>query len=329
MALENPCFRILEENCVDYKEKKELYALLENNSVQVGEKMISNLYDKTLAKSGVDFGDIPMSKGNIEACNGFVLMTSTLSVLASLAQQSKVKIPELMVIENSINYLKSNHDTFERAFKLNSDPMIMYYNTLVYSCIEATSLTLSNYVDYVKTPSKSQMVVKKGSTNALIGNIAFDNLQHFNQSCKNGSFNKLSHQLLTGSVSAQSAQNVVAESVMGTIGAGILIATSLIPVLRTVIYYYYYSKMKLSDFLEQQSYFLQMNEANINSNIQEPGKRKEVIKRQKDLIKKFDDLSDKIRINEKTTKKKVVNDIKNENKNWTLDTVKSDNFGLL
>ena len=84
MALENPCFRILEENCADYKEKRELYAILENDSVKVGEKMISNLYDKTLAKSGIDFGDIPASKGNIEACNGYVLMSSTLSVLSSL-----------------------------------------------------------------------------------------------------------------------------------------------------------------------------------------------------------------------------------------------------
>jgi len=327
MALENPCFRILEENCVDYKEKRELYAILEADSVKVGEKMISKLYDKTLAKSGVDFGDIPNSRGDIEACNGYVLMSSTLSVLSSLAQQSKVKIPELMTIESSINYIKSNKATFERAFKMDSDPMMMYYNTLVYSCIEATSLVLSIYVDYVKTPNKSQMIVKRGSS--AMGTIAMTNLEHFNRSCKDGSFNKLSQQLLTGAVSAQSSQQFVAESVMGTIGTGILIATSLIPVLRTVIYYYYYSKMKLVDFLEQQSYFLQMNESNINSTITEAGKRKEIIKKQNVLIKKFEDISDKIRINEKTTSKKAATEVKNENKNWTLDSLKSDNFGLL
>jgi hypothetical protein len=325
MALENPCFRILEENCVDYKEKRELYAILENDSVKVGEKMISNLYDKTLAKSGIDFGDIPASKGNIEACNGYVLMSSTLSVLSSLSQQSKVKIPELMTIETSINYLKSNRNTFERAFKMDSDPMMMYYNTLVYSCIESTSLILANYVDYVKNPNKPQMKIKRSN----IESIALNNLEHFNHSCKDGSFNKLSNQLLTGAVSAQSSQDFVAESVMGTIGAGILIATSLIPILRTVIYYYYYSKMRIVDFLDQQSYFLQMNEANINSTISEPAKRKEIIKKQNNIMKQFEMLSDRIRINEKVTKKQVHVEVKNENKNWTLDSLKSDNFGIL
>ena len=325
MALENPCFRILEENCVDYKEKRELYAILEADSVKVGEKMISNIYDKTLAKSGIDFGDIPNSRGNIEACNGYVLMTSTLSVLSSLAQQSKVKIPEIATIETSINYIKTNRNTFERAFKMDSEPMIMYYNTLVYSCIEATSILLANYVDYVKNPNKTQLKVKRSN----VESIALTNLEHFNRSCKDGSFNKLSNQLLTGVVSAQSSQQFVAESVMGTVGMGILLATSLIPLLRVVIYYYYYSKMRVVDFLEQQSYFLQMNEAHINSNITEPAKRKEIIKRQNAIIKQFENLSDRIRINEKVTKKQVNIEVKNENKNWTLDSIKSDDFGIL
>lgn len=325
MALENPCFRILEENCVDYKEKRELYAILEADSVKVGEKMISNIYDKTLAKSGIDFGDIPNSRGNIEACNGYVLMSSTLSVLSSLAQQSKVKIPEIATIETSINYIKTNRNTFERAFKMDSEPMIMYYNTLVYSCIEATSILLANYVDYVKNPNKTQLKVKRSN----VESIALTNLEHFNRSCKDGSFNKLSNQLLTGVVSAQSSQHFVAESVMGTVGMGILLATSLIPLLRVVIYYYYYSKMRVVDFLEQQSYFLQMNEAHINSNITEPAKRKEIIKRQNAIIKQFENLSDRIRINEKVTKKQVNIEVKNENKNWTLDSIKSDDFGIL
>lgn len=328
MTLENPCFRILEENCIDYRERRKLYDILENNSVDIGEKMISNLYEKTLNKADIDFADIPLSKGDIEKCRGYILMTSSLSVLSSLTQQSKVKIPEIMEIQNTINYLRSNKNTFERAFKMQSDALMMYYNTLVYSCIEATSVLLSNYVDYVKTPNNINMVIKKGSVDGSLGEIAFNNIRHFNETCKNGQFSKLSNQLLTGDVS-KTSQEVISESVMGTVGAGILIATSLIPILRTVIYYFYYSKMAISQFLEQQSYFLQMNEANVNATISDARKRKDIIKKQNELIKRFDSLSDKIKINDKVTKKKVNNEIKNENKNWTLDTVKNDNFGLL
>lgn len=326
--LENLSFRIIEENCTTYKEKQELYDLLESSGVKIGEKMVANLYDKTLMRAEVNFGDIPASKGNVENCSGYITVVSTLSVLSSLSTQYKVKIPEITLVEQAISLLKSNRDIFEKAFKMQSDALMMYYNALVYSCIEGTSILISRFVDFVKKPNEIKMVIKKGSANDTVGQICFDNLTYFVNSCKNGEFVKLSRQLLTGTISS-GVNNVIAESVMGGIGAGILIAASLVPVLRTIIYYFYYSKMMIANFLEQQSYFLQMNEANINSSISEPSKRKEVLNRQKALVKKFEDMSDKIRVNSKVTTTKVNAEIKNENKNWTLDSVKSDNFGIL
>lgn len=328
MALENPSFRILEENCVDYKERRELYALLENNAVDVGGRMVTDLYGKTLEKSNIDFGDIPNSRGDIEKCNGYVLMSSTLSVLKSLAAQGKVNIPQIMVIENAINNIKVNKNSFERAFAMNADMLIIYYNSLVYSCIEATSILITNFVDFTKNPNKMEMVIKKGNVDASIGQIAFGNLDHFNKMCKTGEFTKLSAQLTTGTASKEMSQ-VVSESIMGTVGTGILIASALIPLLRSVIYHYYYSRMRITDYLEQQSYFLQMNESNIQSSISDARKRKEIIKKQKQISTRFEDIADKIRINEKVVNKKVSNEIKNENKQWTLDTVKTDTFGIL
>ena len=82
--------------------------------------------------------------------------------------------------------------------------------------------------------------------------------------------------------------------------------------------------MKVSNFLEQQIQFLQLNEANINSTIDDPSKRKEILDNQKKLIARFEDISDKIKINDKITTNKVNGEIKNENKKWTLDSIKSD-----
>ena len=328
MALENPSFRIIEENCVDYKERRELYALLENNAVDVGGRMVTDLYGKTLEKSNIDFGDIPNSRGDIEKCNGYILMTSTISVLKSLAAQGKVNIPQIQVIEVSINNIKANRDKFERAFAMNADMLIMYYNTLVYSCIEATSMVLTNFVEFTKNPNAVNMVIKKGSVDTSIGQIAFANLDQFNKMCKNGEFAKLSAQLTTGTASKDMSQ-VVSESIMGTVGMGVLLASALVPLLRSVIYHYYYSRMKITEYLEQQSYFLQMNESNIQASITDARKRKDIIKKQKQLSTRFEDIADKIRINEKVVNKKVSHEIKNENKQWTLDTVKNDNFGIL
>ena len=53
------------------------------------------------------------------------------------------------------------------------------------------------------------------------------------------------------------------------------------------------------------------------------------MKKQNELIKKFQSIADKIRVNEKITTNKANNEINNENKKWTLDNVKPDDFAIL
>lgn len=332
MRFSNPCFRILEENCANHKERQELYEVLENNAEAVGSRMISNLYGSTLMKSDIDFDDIPFSNGDIEQCRCYPIMASSLSILSSLSNQMKIKIPEILIVETSISYIKKYKSTFQKAFKMRCSALIMHYNTLVYACVEATSMLLAWYVDYIKTPGKIKLIVKKESGRQWWDQVmCMQTLESFNKSCKDGSFNTLCKQLLSGKVSrAYESTTVVAEVSAAAIGMGITVAMSIIPLLRTIIYYFYYSRMKIANFLEQQVQFLQMNEANINSSIDDPTKRKDVLDRQKKLIKRFEELSDKIKINDKVTTNKVNKEMKNENKKWTLDSIKSsDDFGML
>lgn len=325
MRLTNPCFRILEENCANYKERQELYDVLENNAELVGSQMISNIYGKTLMKCDIDFDDIPMSRGDIERCRCYPIVTSSLSVLSSMAVQMKTKIPDIYTIETAISYIKLNRDTFQRAFKMKCDALVMYYNTLVYSCVEATSLLLAMFVDYVKTPSRIKLIVKKEQSKPWWNQvICMQTLNDFNKQCKSGQFKNLAKQLLTGNISRVHESAVVTETIGVTLGVGVAAAMAIIPMLRTIIYYFYYSRMKVSNFLEQQIQFLQLNEANINSTIDDPSKRKEILDNQKKLIARFEDISDKIKINDKITTNKVNGEIKNENKKWTLDSIKSD-----
>ena len=44
----NPCLRIIEENCLNYKERRKLYETLEAYGNEMNEKMITNLYDSAL-----------------------------------------------------------------------------------------------------------------------------------------------------------------------------------------------------------------------------------------------------------------------------------------
>lgn len=325
--LSNPCFRILEENCINRKERLELYEILENNAEEIGSKMISNIYGNALLlRSDIDFDDIPLSRGDIQQCRCYPIVTSSLSVLSSMAAQMKIKIPEIQIVETSISYIKSNREIFQRAFKMRNDTLIMYYNILVYSCVELTSLLLAIYIDYVKTPSKLKIIVRKDQSSSMLDKIiCVRTLNDFNKQCKTGNFKNLAKELLSGKISRTvESTSVVSEGIVGTVAVGFVAAMSIIPILRTAIYYFYYSRMKISNFLEQQIQFLQLNEANINSTIDDPTKRKDVLDNQKKLIAKFEDLSDKIKINDKITTNKVNAEIQNENKKWTLDSIKSD-----
>ena len=320
----NPCLRIIEENCANYKEKRKLHEMLESYGGQMTERMITNLYDSTLKRSDIDFDIVEKSKGDVTNLAGYENMISSLSLLQSLSIKSKIQIPEIKVIEMAISNLKKFKYDFTRAFKLNNQMMILYYNTLVHSCLECTSLLISSYVDFVKSKNTVTFTVKKGK--GIAGNLCLKNLNAFNNSCNNGEFMKFAKQMTTPD---NNELNLVSEIAFGTVATGIAIAASIIPVLRSVVYYFYYSRMKVTTFLEQQSTFLEMNKANIESMTVDAMSKKEVMKKQNELIKKFQSIADKIRVNEKITTNKANNEINSENKKWTLDNVKPDDFALL
>ena len=322
----NPCLRIIEENCLNYKERRKLYETLEAYGNEMNEKMITNLYDSALRHSDIDFDIVSKSKGDITNLAGYENMISSLSLLKSLAMKSKVQIPEINVVDLALSNLRKYTQYFVRGFRMNNDTIKLYYNALVQSCLEATSLLISSYVDFIKSKSSVTFTIKKGK--GIAGNLCLQNLNGFNNSCANGQFMEFIKQMTMGDY-VQEEGTYVKESVLSTVGMGVAAATMLIPLLRTVLYYFYYSRMKVTTFLEQQSIFLELNKVNIESMTADAQTKKEIMKKQNNLIKSFQSVADKIRVNEKITTNKANSAIKDENKKWTLDTVKPDDFNIL
>lgn len=326
MKLTNPCLRIIEENCIDYKEKRKLYEVLEAYGNEMNEKMIGNLYDSTLRRSDIDFDIVEKSKGDITNLAGYENMISSLSLLRSLSMKSKVSIPEIDVIELSISNLKKFSSYFIRAFRMNNDMVKLYYNSLVQSCLECTSLLIASYVDFIKSKNTVTFTIKKGK--GIAGNLCLQNLNGFNRSCANGDFTEFIKQMTMGDGMPDEGV-YVKESLVGAVGLGIAAAAMIVPLMRSAIYYFYYSRMKITTFLDQQSTFLELNKANIESMTVDAKTKKEVMKKQNEMIKKFQTLADKIRVNDKMSTSKATSVMKDENKKWTLDNVKPDDFDIL
>ena len=285
--------------------------------------MIGNLYQSALKKGNIDFDNIPLSKGDIQKVDGYQNMLATLDILKGLSKKFGIKIPEIFIVEDAVNNIRLQRNIFERGFGLNIDFIKMYYNTLVYACIESTSLLISSYVEYTRTVNNVEFRLKKGK--GIYGNICLDNLVKFNESVKNGSFVKFANGLMNKDKDEFLGAVGVAKGAMTAIAIG----TSIVPLVRQLIFYFYDSRMQISEFLQQQKDMLEMNKFSVEASSMEAQKRNKILNKQKSVIDRLEKVSDKIKVNQQIANKSAENKIKDENKNWNISNVSGNDDGFM
>lgn len=317
MVQRNYMMDILTENATTFSDKAKLNMLTEAEQAVINNKMIGNIYQSTLKKRDIDFDNIPLTKGDIQKFNGYDNIMGTLSTLKQLSSKFGIKIEEINIIETAVSNIRVYKSVFERGFALDKDFLIMYYNSLVYACVESTSLVLSSYVEYVKTVNSIEFTLKKGK--GIAGNVCINNLKKFNQSVKTGEFSKFANAMLD-----KNKQNFVGGTA-ATIAIGLAVA--IVPIARELIYYAYESRMNISEFLEQQAAFLEMNKVRLNSSDMEARQRNSVLAKQGEVIKKLEKYADRVRVNHKLSNKNATNKIKQDNKAWTINSVEDDISG--
>lgn len=320
MLRKNYVMNILIENAETYSERMEIYALTEDKQAVINDKMVGNIYQSALKKRDVDFDNIPYTKGDIQKFHGYGNMIATLDTVRQLSKKFGIKIPELDIVEDAISNLRANKGTFERAFGLNVGFLEMYYNTLVCACIEATSLILSSYVEYVKTINTVEFKLKKGK--GIQGNLSMDALKEFNKSVKAGEFGKFAKGIMD-----KDRQNFLGGGMAAT--AVIALAATIVPIARELIFYIFESRMKVSEYLDQQAQFLEMNKFRLDSSGMAATERNAILAKQGSAIDKLEALSDKIRVNHQLADKNARNKLKQDNKQWTLNSVNDNSDGFM
>lgn len=320
MLKRNYSIDILVENATTFSEKTRLSALTEAEQAVINDKMVGNIYKSALKKRDIDFDNIPYSKGDVQQFNGYDNIVGTLSIVRELSKKFGIKIEELDVVEDALSNLRTHKAIFQKGFALDNEFMILYYNTLVYACVESTSLILSSYVEYVKTINTVEFRLKKGK--GIHGNICITNLKKFNKSVKSGEFVKFTKGMLD-----QGKQNFVGGGVAAV--TAITLAASIVPILRELVYFVFESRMAISQFLDQQAEFLEMNKVRVNASSMSAPERNKVLDKQSAAINKLESLSDKIKVNHQLTDKAAATKIKQDNKEWTLKSVSGNDDGFL
>lgn len=310
----NPGLRILMENALTYKERGEITSLMENELSAVNNVMIANLYKSAIEKSHIDFDTIPDSKGDLTRYTAYKSIMEVIQLLNSLCEKNGAKIHELDVVETAINNIIANRISFEKGFQLNKEFIILQYNTLVYAVVVAVSEIVSSYVDFVKRPDQAQFTILKGSRRS--GTLCISNLEKFNASVKSGDFTKV-----LGSVIDSGRENFVGSAaVVPLIIVGSVLV--LVPAMRELIFMFYYSRMRVSDYLAQQAALLEINKQNVQINSRIPTKEKnEILRKQQETISKLHNASDKIRVNRVVSEGQANGELQRQNKSFTISSV--------
>lgn len=313
MLKRNYCIDLLIENATSYNERSKIYNLTEAEQAMVNDRMVGNIYQSALKRRDIDFGDIPNSKGDIQKFGGYENMVATVNMLRELSKKFGIKMQELDIVDNAIDNIRIQKRVFEKGYQLDIDFIKMYYQALVLACVDATTLLLASYVEFTKTVNNLDFQLKKGK--GISGNICIDSLAKFNQSVKDGSFNKFANELFN-----KRQENFLG----GGVGAGvaaITIAATIVPVLRTLIFYFYDTKMSVSEKLMYQKELLEMNAFRLNSAEMDAQKRNKILDKQKGYMNRLEKMADRIRVSDQLATKSSTNSIKQDNKQWNIANV--------
>lgn len=315
---------ILSENeTLSYRESKDLQAVLEDVNSPVTRKLEEKLFQSVLDKKHIDFGSIPKSKGNIKDYEGYSAMESALNTIKDLATENKAGdvINYVDIVQKAIENLSSMSVAYQKGFQFKNEYIAMEYNSYVYFCIEATTALIYSFVEYIKRPDTDTFVMVIKNSKLRADEFYFEQLKKFNMVCDTQGVN---YRKMLDSM-AVSKDNFIGTTAAIGIATVITAAIAIIPITRAVVYQVYHIRGNISEQLDIQAEFMEMNkycvEANSALTVQ---KKKEIVAKQEKLVKRLRKLSDTIRVKSSKSVEVATRETKNENKSLTIDSIKDE-----
>lgn len=294
------------------EEQYDLTMLLETAKPQVHSSLLGTLYKQINEYRKVNYEIIDASKGDYKKLSFYEELEKTHKFL-----KEEIKIgEELVIIDLAKRNVQKLKKAFEEGYKLESDVVILLYETTVHAIVDATSVLIT---------ITATSVVK---TKEACSRHSLNMLKRFNKAVEKGSLQKALKTANEQAFFDSGAMTVAKEEVLATalsmlVGAGLILA--FIPIIRELVFYFYYTRMKISDYLDQLSMYIKINEVEVRNNPKfDEAKKKDIIEKQNKWIERLDSLSDKIRVNQSRGEKEAKEQIKEENAKITVRKVKDD-----
>lgn len=300
----------------DNKTRNILLAVNEADQNTVMVSLANRLYAHIVEKvDDIDFGTIPSSKGDITKIDNYEQLVDCVNIITEILQSYNQDTAPANTVTIAIQNMIDRADMFTKAYKLNVEMPIIIYNTITLAIISSVSYLISSCIEFVKDSNIEgfEIALDKAAIVKTKDHILFTDLEKFNRICANGEFDKAMDFVI-----AQNAKNFVGSiSMYGVGGAAVIfgIILMIIPIIRELIFFFYYSRTKVADYFDAQAALLTMNAYNIQNNLtREVDNKKEVVNKQKKIADMFKKIANKISIENKTGQAKASKEIDKLNK---------------
>lgn len=291
--------------------RKVLLNINEADQNQILTSLVSKLYDNIVQKiDDIDFGGIPATKGDITKLENYDKISECIEVIRELLVQYKQPTDSIDIIDEALGNIKSRKDVFEKGFRYNIEFIMVIYSTITLSIISSVSYLISTCVEFIKTPSQDNFQLSLDHV-ALVKtkqNLLFNNLKRFNSSCTKGDIDRSFDFIIKNGVKE------LVGTTMGTVAIGVAIVgliLNILPMLRELVFFFYYSRMRISDYFDVQADLLQINAYNLQ-NAEAPMKKTDkerIVKKQLKIVQLFRTVANKLSIDTKQSEKSASKDI--------------------
>lgn len=300
---------------MDTDTRKCLLSINEADQNQVLGSLAAKLYDSIVKKvTDIDFGQIPLSKGDITKIPNYMDMVECLSVIRDMCINQRQSTKSVDTIFNSIENMKKYKNIWEKGYVLDCEMVIVFYNTIALSIVSSTSILIAATVEFVKNPSSQviDMELAKVANNKSKDGILFKNLEKFNKSCKKGDVSKVFDSVLKAQRTVRESNTYIEEGLAilytGVIVIGLL--STIIPLLHQLTTMLYNLRQNVADYLAGEADIIRLNAEKVqyNRSKTEEQKKKIIVKQHK-IADNFKKWSNRIMVKSNNAERKSLDDI--------------------
>lgn len=292
-------------NLQDTITRRCLVTVNEADQNQILSHLANKLYEKIVANvTDIDFGGIPNSRGDITKIPNYLELVDCLNIIHDLLVESKQATQSVDIIFKAIDNVKKDKAMWQKAYQLECEMPVVFYNTICLSIVSATSLMISSTVEFIKdgTTETIEMSISRASKNQSKDSLLFKNLTKFNDSCKKGDIEKTMEALLKSQRSVK--EDAIQEGLFTTILTATIVVsltTLVIPILHELTSMLYSLRQSVADYLAGEADVIRLNALKLEyDTTKTPAEKKKIAKKQNDIADKFKKWSDKLTI--KSTK---------------------------